>query len=119
MFYFTNCPQCNAEVKVTPLEKQQCQAKACPNCGAEIAFANSELQEGRLLIVIRCPHPSCTAHAREQWVPLTRTFLKQMFEPNGDDRMFCPTCGQTFRLSNLEKENIRKMLAEEAAQEVA
>jgi DNA-directed RNA polymerase subunit RPC12/RpoP len=119
MVYFTDCPQCHKEVKVTPVEKQQDSAKACPNCGVQIVFADSELKEGRLLIVIRCPEPSCTACGKELWVPLTRTFLKQTFEPGGDDRMLCPTCGQTFRLSNLEKENIRKMLAEEAAQEVA
>jgi DNA-directed RNA polymerase subunit RPC12/RpoP len=119
MVYFTNCHKCHSEVRITPLEKQQGDNFACPKCGAQIVLADSNLQEGRLLIVIRCTQPDCTARGKEQWVPLTRTYLKQMVGPGGDNRMFCPACCQTFLLSQLEIDNTRKMLAEEAAQEVA
>jgi uncharacterized Zn finger protein (UPF0148 family) len=119
MVYFTNCPQCRAEVKVTPLEKQQGGEIACPKCRAQVVLSDSELQEGRLLIVIRCSLPNCTASGKEQWVPLTRTYLRQAVEPGGDSRVFCPTCGQTFRFSEVEIENTRKMLEEEASKEVA
>jgi DNA-directed RNA polymerase subunit RPC12/RpoP len=114
MVYFINC-RCGSEVRVSPLETQQDRSKTCQNCGAELVFANSELIEGRLAIVIRCPNVACAAHTKLPCVPLTRTFLKQTFEPGGDDKVMCPSCQQLFKLSSLEKQNIRKMLEEEEA----
>jgi DNA-directed RNA polymerase subunit RPC12/RpoP len=117
MTYFINCDRCGSEVRVSPLETHQHRAQTCKNCGAELVFANSELKELRLAIVIRCPNVGCPAHGKMQWVPLTRTFLKQTFEPGGDDRVMCPHCRELFKFSPLEKQNIRKMLEEEAGQE--
>ena len=114
MLYFINC-RCGSEVRISPLETQQYRTRTCQNCGAELVFANSELIEGRLANVIRCPNVACAAHTKLQWVPLTRTFLKQTFEPGGDDKVMCPSCLEIFKFSTLEERNIRKMLEEEAA----
>jgi len=119
MLYFLNCDKCHAEVSATPLETQRHRSKTCPHCGAELVFANSELREGRLIVVFRCGILACTRYGKPQEVPLTRTFLRQACEPGGKDRIFCPACGQETRMTDLEKANTRKMLDEEAAQEAA
>ena len=119
MLYFLNCDRCRTEVSVTPPETQRYRSKTCPHCGAELVFANSELREGRLLVVFRCGTLSCTRHGKPQEVPLTRAFLRQACEPDGKDGIFCPACGQETRMTDLEKTNTREMLDEEAAQEPA
>jgi len=118
MIYFVDCPACGTEVKVPAVEAQQRTSTTCQKCGTEILFADVELKEGRILVVIRCPHTDCAHHEKEQWVPLTRSFLKQAVSV-GDDRVYCQCCGRTFRLTDVEKKNTAKMLEEEAAQEAA
>lgn len=115
--YFFDCHNCGTEVKVTAQETQQHAATTCPKCAIEIVFANVELKEGRLTVVIRCSHPDCAYYEREQEALLTRSFLRQAVVPGGDDRVFCTSCRRTFKLTDLEKQNTCRMLEEEAAQE--
>jgi DNA-directed RNA polymerase subunit RPC12/RpoP len=115
MLYFLTCDQCGAEISVTPIETQQYRAKTCNKCGAELVFANSELQEGRMLVVFRCHNQQCTALEIPQELPITRTALREMSQPGSEGKFMCRTCGQLIQLTDQERENNLRMLAEEAA----
>jgi transposase-like protein len=119
MLYFFDCPACDTELSVPALEVQKRTSTFCQKCGSEVRLADVELKEGRILVVIRCPHADCTHREEEQWVPLTRSFLKQAVSSGGDDRLYCQYCGRTFKMNNVEKKNTAKMLEEEAAQKTA
>jgi hypothetical protein len=86
----------------------------CLNCENE-----REMQDRpRLLILFRCRVPSCPTEGRPQDALLAKEFLKQACEPDGEG-IFCIRCGQSTRLSDSEKANTRKMLAEETESSVA
>jgi hypothetical protein len=79
-------------------------------------FADSELKEGRLLVLFRCHNPQCPALEKPQELPITRTALREMSQPGSEEKFICTTCGELIQLSDQEKANTRKMLDEEAAQ---
>lgn len=113
--YFLTC-DCGAEIRVTALETQQYRAKTCDRCGAEIVLANSDLREARILVLFRCHNPQCSVFEQPQEHPITRSALEKMSHPNSTDKFMCVKCGQLFGLTDQEKDNNVKMLAEEFSQ---
>ena len=70
-------------------------------------------QSDSKFILIRCSQPEC-ASLQPQTAQFNRTELKKELADNKDIRVFGTICGHSWNLSESEKNNISKALADGA-----